>query len=109
VLAVASAFAEATGLQQPGLGRYAGDEGVRALVKLFAAGFAHTGLEYVARVVPKQPWWTAGGKRLGLSSLSLEVVRRNLPAADGRARVASPSVAKVIAELAVKERASGAA
>ena len=96
---VAAALAESTGLREPCLGRYSDDDGVRAVVKLFAAGFPQTALEYVARVVPRHAWWSSDGKRLGLSSLSLEVVRRNLPGPDGKARILSPRVAKAIASL----------
>jgi hypothetical protein len=106
VIGVASALAESIGLVNPCLGRYADDEGVRAVVRLYAAGFTQLALEYVARIVPKQPWWSSDGNRLGLSSLSIEVVRRNLPAADGRARILSPRVAKALASV---EREPGTA
>jgi hypothetical protein len=109
LIAVGAAFAESTGQTKAFLGRFADDEGVRALVRLFASGFSQQSLEYVARVVPKQEWWTANGKRLGLSSLTLEVVRRNAPDAEGRARVMSPRVAKVIAAMQSEEKAHGAA
>lgn len=109
VLAIASAYAEGAGLGAQCLGEYGADDGVRRLVELLAMGFPTAGLEYVARVVPKQPWWTAGGKRLGLSSLSPEVVRRNLPDGSGRARVLSPRVAKVLEATARERKANGAA
>jgi hypothetical protein len=109
VLAVASAYAEGAGLGAQCVGEYAADDGVRRIVELLAIGFPVGGLEYVARVVPKQPWWTAGGKRLGLSSLSPEVVRRNLPDSSGRARVLSPRVAKVLEAAQLERKANGAA
>jgi hypothetical protein len=94
---VATALAETTGLPTAYLGPYEDDDGVQAVVKLYAAGIPQQGLEYVARTVPRQKWWANGGKRLGLSSLTLEVVRRNLPGPDGRSRITSPGVAKVLA------------
>jgi hypothetical protein len=109
VLAVAGAYAEGAGLGAQCLGEYAADDGVRRIVELLAIGFPVAGLEYVARVVPKQPWWTEGGKRLGLSSLSPEVVRRNLPASSGRGRVLSPRVAKVLEAAQLERKADGVA
>jgi hypothetical protein len=96
VQSIATALAEATGVANGYLGGYDDDPGVQAVLKLYAAGIPQTALEYVARTVPRQAWWAANGKKLGLSSLSLEVVRRNLPGADGRARVTSPGVAKAL-------------
>ena len=109
LVAIGDAFAEGSGQGKQYLGTYDKDDGVRRLVELLATGFPQRGLEYVARVVPKQPWWTANGKRLGLSSLSLEVVRRNLPAEDGHARILSPRVARVIEAAQREGKASGAA
>jgi hypothetical protein len=77
------------------MGRYQRDPGVRAVVELYAAGFTQLELERVAQVVPRQSWWSAQGKRLGLSSLSIEVVRRNLPGT-GPPREVSPQVARVL-------------
>ncbi|MFZ5894774.1 MAG: hypothetical protein ACOY0T_27165 [Myxococcota bacterium] len=96
VQSIASALAEATGAANGYLGGYDDDPGVQAVLKLYAAGIPQTALEYVARTVPRQAWWSLNGKKLGLSSLSLEVVRRNLPGADGRARVTNPGVAKAL-------------
>lgn len=109
VAAIAAAFAEGAGLPKLYLGPYEKDEGVRRVVELLAIGFPQNGLEYVARTVPKQPWWTAGGKRLGLSSLSPEVVRRNMPSEDGRPRILSPRVAKVVEAAERERKAHGAA
>lgn len=95
VLGVAQAFAVATGTKQTHLGRYSRDAGVRALVELYAAGCTQSELEAVVKIVPKQAWWSAQGKRLGLSSLSIEVVRRNLPSS-AALRPVSPQVAKVL-------------
>lgn len=96
VQGVAAALAEATGVANGYLGGYDDDPGVQAVLKLYAAGIPQRALEYVARTVPRQAWWSLNGKKLGLSSLSLEVVRRNLPGADGRARVTNPDVAKAL-------------
>lgn len=96
VQSIAAALAEVTGVANGYLGGYEDDPGVQAVLKLYAAGIPQSTLEYVARTVPRQAWWSANGKKLGLSSLSLEVVRRNLPGADGRARVTNPGVAKAL-------------
>jgi hypothetical protein len=97
VSSVANALAEACGEGRAYLGAYEHDQGVQAVVKLLAAGVPQASLEFVARTVPRQRWWYENGKRLGLSSLTLEVVRRNMPGSDGRARVTCPGVAKAIA------------
>ena len=95
VISVAQVFARAAGVAEQRMGRYQQDPGVRALVELYAAGFTQLELERVAQVVPRQSWWSAQGKRLGLSSLSIEVVRRNLPGT-GPPRELSAQVAKVL-------------
>ncbi len=95
VISVAQVFARAAGVAEQRLGRYQKDPGVRALVELYAAEFTQLELERVAQVVPTQSWWSAPGKRLGLSSLSIEVVRRNLPDT-GSPRERSAQVAKVL-------------
>ena len=109
MVAIGTAFAEGIGQTKQYLGPYDTDDGVRRVVELLAVGFPQRSLEYVARVVPKQAWWTAGGKRLGLSSLSPEVVRRNMPTEDGHARVQSPRVAKVLEGAGIDRKAHGAA
>lgn len=109
LVAVGAAFAEASGKGKQYLGSYDEDDGVRRLVELLAVGFPQQGLEYVARTLPKQAWWTASGKRLGLSSLSPEVVRRNMPSEDGRPRILSPRVAKVLEAAKQARKANGAA
>jgi len=98
VLAVAQAFACAAGLPELRLGQYDRDAGLRAVVELYSAGFTQAELQHVATIVPKQAWWSTAGKRLGLSSMSIEVVRRNLPTV-GSPRQASPTVAKVLASV----------
>jgi len=95
VIGVARALARASGISGLRTGRYQRDPGVRALVELYAAGFTQLELERVAQVVPRQSWWSAQGKPLGLSSLSIEVVRRNLPGT-GPSSGISPQVAKVL-------------
>jgi hypothetical protein len=109
VEAIGTAFADGSGQTKQYLGPYDHDDGVRQIVELLAVGFPQRSLEYVARVVPKQAWWTANGKRLGLSSLSVEVVRRNMPDEDGRTRLLSPRVAKVLEGAALARKANGAA
>jgi len=95
VVGVAQAFARASGLPEHGLGEHGSDPGVRAILALYAAGFTQIELERVAEFVPKQAWWRS--KALGLSSLSPEVVRRNLSAA--MASDLSPRLAKVLADV----------
>jgi hypothetical protein len=73
-------------------------------VELYAAGFTQLELERVAEVVPKQLRWSAAGKQLGLSSLSIEVVRRNLPS-NGPQRSVSPQVAKVLERVRQRREA----
>lgn len=108
VQAIAAALAETTGLTNGYLGAFEDDPGVQAVLKLYAAGIPQSALEYVARTVPRQSWWSSEGKRLGLSSLSLEVVRRNLPGPDGRARVTNPGVAKALELLRSEREAANA-
>ena len=105
VLSVAQAFASAAGIAKQPLGQYDGDAGVKALVTLYAAGFTQFEIEHVARTVPVQPWWLASGKKLGLSSLSIEVARRNLPSGSATQRL-SPTVAKALA-FAERHREAG--
>lgn len=95
VIGVAQAFARGSGLPEYHLGEHASDAGVRSVLGLYAAGFTQVELERVAEFVPKQPWWRS--KALGLSSLSPEVVRRNLSAA--MASDLSPRLAKVLADV----------
>jgi hypothetical protein len=109
VEAIGAAFAEGSGLGKQYLGPYDKDEGVRRVVELLAVGFPQRSIEYVARVVPKQAWWTANGKRLGLSSLSVEVVRRNMPDESGQMRVLSPRVARALECAGRAGQANGAA
>ena len=95
VVGVAQAFARASGLPAQCLGEHGSDPGVRSILTLYAAGFTQDELERVAAFVPKQAWWRC--RALGLSSLSLEVVRRNLSAA--MASDLSPRLAKVLADV----------
>ena len=104
VISVAQVFARSAGVGEQRMGRYQRDPGVRALVELYAAGFTQLELERVAQVVPRQSWWSAHGKRLGLSSLSIEVVRRNLPGT-GPPREVSPQVAKVLERVRQRREA----
>ena len=95
VITVALAFGRGSGLPNLCLGEHGSDPGVRAILKLYAAGFTQMELERVAEFVPKQGWWRS--KSLGLASLSPEVVRRNLSAA--MASDLSPRLAKVLADV----------
>jgi hypothetical protein len=95
VVAVAYAFARASGLPEERLGEHHTDPGVRSILALYAAGFTQIELQRIAEFVPKQAWWRS--KALGLSSLSPEVVRRNLSAA--MASDLSPRLAKVLADV----------
>ena len=95
VIGVAQAYARGSGLPEQRLGEHDGDPGVRAILKLYAAGFPQPELERVAEFMPKQAWWRH--KCLGLASLSAEVVRRNLAAA--MAGELSPRLAKVLEDV----------
>ena len=95
VVGVAQAFARGSGLSEHRLGEHGTDPGVRSILALYAAGFTQIELERVAEFVPKLAWWRS--KALGLSSLSPEVVRRNLSAA--MASDLSPRLAKVLADV----------
>ena len=101
VVGVAQAFARASGLPEHGLGEHGSDAGVRSILALYAAGFTQVELERVAEFVPKQVWWRS--KALGLSSLSPEVVRRNLSAA--MASELSPRLAKVLKDVQKRREA----
>ena len=105
MLRVAQAFASAAGIPKQPLGQYDNDAGLKALVTLYAAGFTQFQIEHVARTVPSQPWWLASGKKLGLSSLSIEVARRNLPSGSATQRL-NPTVAKALA-FAERHREAG--
>ena len=102
VVGVAQAFARASGLPDQCLGEHGSDPGVRSILRLYAAGFTQVEIERVAAFVPKQAWWR--NKALGLSSLSPEVMRRNLSAA--MASDLSPRLAKVLEDLQ-KQREAG--
>ena len=95
VVGVAQAFPRGSGLTEHRLGEHGADPGVRSILALYAAGFTQIELERVAEFVPKQAWWRS--KALGLSSLSPEVVRRNLSAAT--ASEMSPRLAKVLEDV----------
>jgi hypothetical protein len=71
----AEAFARATGRQRR-LGDLARDEGLRALLTLYAQGYSVEDVAWVAGTVPRQRWWHEG--RHALASLSPRVVARAL-------------------------------
>ncbi|MEI9948352.1 MAG: hypothetical protein WDO74_05060 [Pseudomonadota bacterium] len=95
MIGVAQAYARGSGLPEQRLGEHDSDPGVRAILKLYVAGFTQPELERVAEFMPKQAWWR--NKSLGLASLSAEVVRRNLAAA--MAGELSPRLAKVLEDV----------
>lgn len=105
VVAVAHALAEAEGQTNALLTCYEHDRGVRNLVALYATGVSQEDLESVARTVPKQIWWTASGKPLGLESLTINVVRRNRPKPLAHTKEPSRRVAEVLAWLERERRA----
>jgi hypothetical protein len=74
---VAEAFAEANGDPRPRLLRFSSDAAVRHLCELFAGDYELEEILYVATAAPRQQWWN-DGKRLGLTSLSAQVVSRTL-------------------------------
>ncbi len=89
VVAVAQAVHEANGMT--GTARllpYAKDSGVRAVVALFAAGFALDELLTAVKGVAKTKWWRDEGKPRSLGALSVEVIRREQ--AGGRETQLSP-------------------
>ncbi|MFZ5891218.1 MAG: hypothetical protein ACOY0T_09220 [Myxococcota bacterium] len=71
----AEAFSRATG-QPRRLGDLARDAGLRALLTLYAQGYAAEDVAWVAGTVPRQRWWQEG--RHALASLSPRVVARAL-------------------------------
>jgi hypothetical protein len=83
VVAVAEALCAAAGRPKRVLAGYDRDTGVRAVVALYAAGYAEEDLTRAARALPAQPWWTKDGARRGLSALTPEVVDRALHGGDG--------------------------
>jgi hypothetical protein len=101
LLRLAEAHAETTG-QKARLGRYGADAGVRVMVEHFAAGFELDDLEHVYRQAPRQAWYNAPGKRHGLSSITLEVVRRTL--AGRREEEADAAKVQELVDLAARPR-----
>lgn len=72
------AFRSATNQPRLAVGSYAADSGVRRLVELYASGMTP---DEVCNAIPQivaSPWWTRDGSSRGLSSLTLEVLRREL-------------------------------
>jgi hypothetical protein len=74
---LAAAYEASTG-QKARLGRYHADAGVRAMVSHYAADYTPDELEHVYGAVASQRWFNEPGKRHGLSSVTVEVVRRTL-------------------------------
>jgi len=81
VVAAAEAFAVRAWGQKLRLGHYDRDNGVRAIVALYAAGFTPDDMETAARASAADPWFADRNKR-ALSSLTPEVVRRLLARAE---------------------------
>lgn len=89
VAAIAQRLASASGGPMP-VGSYS-DNGVKAVVALYAAGLSQADIERAVDVVTGEDWWRS--RRRGLSSLSLEVVRRALapaPDPESEARLRAP-------------------
>lgn len=97
VAMVADALTEASGQPKRLLGAYERDAGVKAVVGLYAMGYTPSLLVAVARGIPTRPWWQRDGANRGLSSLTPEVVAREL-SVNPLAQPPSPAVAKVLAE-----------
>jgi hypothetical protein len=92
------------------LSEYGGDSGLRAIVRLLAAGHPVEDIEWVAEHVPTQRWWRDGGRSRGLASLSAEVVARELEAR-ARAqfgRASCPSRARRIEQRPEQQRRANA-
>lgn len=108
VEAVATALAEACKHRPPRLGSYQRDAGVRSVVGLLADGFSADELVRVARVLPSSEWWAKG--RRGLASLTPEVVRRELDAAQAAPKLVDVTTDAVVARAErAAERAARAA
>lgn len=105
VEAVLDAFRQAVGNATLSFGRYDRDSGVRAAVEFFATDPPlDTGdVVRAVRAVVASPWWTKGGVRRGLSSITTEVLRRELTPADGDA--ATQAAASALRQAAHARRA----
>lgn len=106
VAAVSDALTESAGQPQRRLGAYERDAGVRAVVALYAMGYTPGLLVAVARGVPTRKWWQQDGASRGLSSLTPEVVAREL-AVNPLAQPPSPAVAKALADREARKAQEG--
>lgn len=98
-------FADSMGLRPPKLGLIPADRGVLAIVTLFAAGFSPLELAQAAHAAKTDPWFRDPKAKRGLSSLSVEVVRRLLEPASGTHRTQTPEeLAKIKRAREVRER-----
>lgn len=110
---VAAAFASATAREVNGrLGNYQRDAGVRALVALYAAGYQQAELVRAVTLLVDTDWWRKEGASRGLSTFTIEVVRR-VVTADPLGGELDPVVRKILAEReqrkAQTSRTTGAA
>lgn len=76
VVAVVEAFKRATGQPNARTGAFPRDPGIRRVIELLADGVTVAELETAIERAARSEWWRGGRK--GLSSISLEVVRRAL-------------------------------
>lgn len=80
VVGVEAELAAGEGRKPLPLGSYDRDNGVRAVVELYAIGFMPGDVKRVARKLPSEAWWRSGEGKRGLATLSPEVMRRALAA-----------------------------
>ncbi len=79
VVEVSDALSHASGRsEQRRLLSYEQDPGVRAVIGLLAAGYLPSTLVQVAKSLPTRDWWRKDGRTRGLSSMTVEVVDREL-------------------------------
>lgn len=97
---VAFDFAESMGLRPPRLGQMSADRGVYAIVALIAAGFSDAELEQAASAAKTDAWLRDPAANRGLSSLSVEVVRRLLEKTSGKQRIRSAAEVREDEEMA---------
>lgn len=98
VQAIASALARATGRAvNERLDCYERDAGVRAVVALYAAGCTQGELTGVVTQLVDTDWWRKPGASRGLSTFTLEVVRRVLTD-DPLAGELDPRVREILAD-----------
>jgi hypothetical protein len=102
LLQLAEALATANGDPKPRLLRMSSDKAVVHMLELFAADYPLEDLLYVFSSVPRQTWWRSDRGRLGLTSVTSEVVRRTL--AMRRERDAEQAKVDELVALAARPR-----